>query len=407
MTTPNSSTQSALAGIRVLDFTRVLAGPLCTMMLGDLGADVIKIENPGRGDDTRHWGPPWSGEGEQRQSAYFLSVNRNKRSLTLNLKTPQGRDLARQLAQQSHIVVENFRHGLMADFGLGYDDLHALNPALVYCSITGYGQTGPYHERPGYDYVIQAMSGLMSITGPEAGPPYKVGVAIADVLTGLSALSAIQAALLHSQRIGQGQYIDIALLDSQLSALVNIASNYLVSGQSPPRYGNQHASIVPYQTFEASDGAFVLAVGNDKQFALLCDLIDCPGLIEDVRFSTNPARVENRQALIDVLDPILRQKSVRVWVDMLLASGIPAGPINDVATILEDPHVQSRGMVLDTTLPDGTPTRLVGSPLHLSQTPPSLRLAPPMIGQHTDTILHDVLNLDSETIQAYRADGVI
>ena len=250
----------ALAGVRVLDFTRVLAGPFCAMLLGDLGAEVIKVENPNGGDDTRQWGPPYFGEGESALSAYFVSVNRSKRSLTLNLKTEQGRAIARQLVADSHILIENFKVGGMAEYGLGYDDLKTLHPALVYCSITGYGQDGPYRDRPGYDYAIQAMSGLMSITGPADGEPHKVGVAVSDVFTGLFALTSILAALRHSERTGQGQHIDIALLDSQIAALVNVASNYLVSGQTPPRLGNAHPNIVPYQTFRAADRDFVLNV---------------------------------------------------------------------------------------------------------------------------------------------------
>lgn len=400
-------TDSALAGIRVLDFSRVLAGPLCSMILGDLGAEVIKVENPRRGDDTREWGPPWAGDDGERQSAYFLSVNRNKRSMTLNLKSDAGRAIARELAAKSDVVLENFKQGQMARFGLGYDDLREANPRLVYASITGYGQTGLYQERPGYDYVIQAMSGLMSITGPTDGQPHKVGVAISDVIAGLFAANAIQAALLHSQRTGQGQSIDISLLDTQIAALVNIASNYLVSGDTPPRLGNLHPNIVPYQTFRAADGEFVLAVGNDGQFQRLCDLLEHPELAGDERYATNPARVANRDALVATLEELFVQQPRQQWIDRLLAAGIPAGPINDVAEALNDPHVQARGLVQQIDLHNGSLLKFVGSPLKLSATPPSVRNAPPTLGQHTDAILREVLGYDDAAIQRAREAGAL
>ncbi len=397
-----------LGGVRVLDFSRVLAGPFCTMVLGDLGADVIKVEHPARGDDTRAWGPPWLGEGEDdAPSAYFLSVNRNKRSVTLDLKTPGGRDLARRLAAESHVVVENFKAGQMASFGLGYDDLRAINPALVYCSITGFGQTGPYRDRPGYDYVIQAMSGLMSITGPEDGPPYKVGVAISDVFAGLFAATSILAAVRHSERTGQGQVIDVSLLDSQIAALVNVASNFLVSGQTPPRYGNQHPNIVPYQTFSAADGEFVVAVGNDGQFARLCALIDRPDLRDDPRCATNPARVENRAWLIPLLQVIFARRPATEWVDRLLAAGIPAGPINTIPAALSDPHVAARGLVHESPTPAGDLLRMVGPPVRMAPDPAQVRTPPPRLGEHTDEVLRDVLGLDADAVAAYRAEGCI
>jgi crotonobetainyl-CoA:carnitine CoA-transferase CaiB-like acyl-CoA transferase len=399
--------ERALAGVRVLDFSRVLAGPFCTMMLGDLGADVIKVEHPARGDDTREWGPPWFDAGEEAQSAYFLSVNRNKRSLTLNLKTDAGRAVARQLAARSQVIIENFRRGQMAEFGLGYEHLHPDNPGLVYCSITGFGQDGPYRDRPGYDFVIQAMSGLMSITGPVEGPPYKIGVAISDVIAGLFACSAILAALRHSERTGQGQYIDVALLDTQIAALVNAASNYLVSRQAPRRYGNQHPNIVPYQTFRASDGEFAVAVGNDGQYARLCGLINRPDLASDPRFATNPARVEHRATLIPVLQEAFAPRPVAEWVEALLAAGIPAGPINDIPTILNDPHVRARGLVSEISTPAGDGLSLVGPPVRLSESPAEIRLPPPKLGEHTADILCEVLGLDADTLAAYRAQDVI
>lgn len=392
----------ALAGVRVLDFSRILAGPFCTMMLGDLGADVIKVERPGSGDDTRQWGPPWHGEGDAAQSAYFLSVNRNKRSLTLDLKSEAGRQVARDLAARSHIVIENLKRGGMAALGLGYDDLRAFNPGLVYCSITGFGQDGPYADRPGYDFVIQAMSGLMSITGPVDGPPYKIGVAIADVIAGLFAASSILAALRHSERTGQGQHIDTALLDTQIAALVNVASNYLVSGETPARYGNQHPNIVPYQAFEAADGAFAVAVGNDGQFARLCALMGRPELSADARFATNPARVQHRETLIETLGGVFVQRPAAEWVDRLLEAGIPCGPINDIPAILTDPHVQARGLL---RVIDGL--SMIGPPVALSATPGTLRRPPPRLGQHTDEILSEVLGLDDAAIARLRAEGAI
>ncbi len=398
MTTVNG----ALDGVRVLDFSRILAGPFCTMLLADLGADVIKIEQPDSGDGTRQWGPPWYDAGDEWQSAYYLSVNRNKRSVTLNLKTAAGRDLARQLAARSHVLVENFTVGQMASFGLGVDDLRLLNPALVYCSITGFGQTGPYRDRPGYDYVIQAMSGLMSITGPEAGPPYKIGVAISDVIAGLYASSSILAAVRHSEHTGQGQHIDISLLDTQIAALVNVASNYLISGQTPPRYGNQHPNIVPYQTFDAADGAFVLACGSDDQYAKLCALLERPDLRDDPRFATNPARVANRALLIPILQEIFARQPAAVWVEKLLAAGIPAGPINDIPTLLDDPHVQARGLVFSADL-----LRLIGPPAQFSATPPQVRSLPPKLGEHTAEVLREVLDLDDGTLARFRAEKAI
>ena len=345
-----TASNTALDGLRVLDFSRILAGPFCTMILGDMGADVIKVEQPGSGDGTRQWGPPWHDFGKrqsaERQSAYYASVNRNKRSITLNLKSTAGRDLARQLATRCHVLVENFTVGQMASFGLGYDDLRPINPALVYCSITGFGQTGPYRDRPGYDYVVQAMSGLMSITGPEDGPPYKIGVAISDVIAGLFASTSILAAVRHAEQTGHGQHIDVSLLDTQIAALVNVASNYLVSGQAPIRYGNQHPNIVPYQTFDAADGAFVLACGSDGQFAKLCALLARPDLRDDPRFATNPARVEHRAVLIPILQAIFITRPTAEWVERLLAAGIPAGPIHDVSAALDDLHVQARGLIV-------------------------------------------------------------
>ncbi|MEO8607110.1 MAG: CaiB/BaiF CoA-transferase family protein [Chloroflexota bacterium] len=397
--------KQALQGVRVLDFSRVLAGPFCTMLLGDLGAEVIKVENPSGGDDTRQWGPPWVGD--SGLSAYFASVNRNKRSLTLNLKTQSGRELARQLAAKSHILVENFKVGQMVEFGLGYDDLHSINSALIYCSITGFGQTGPYRDRPGYDYVIQAMSGLMSITGPADGAPHKVGVAVSDVFTGLFSVSSILAALRHADHTGEGQHIDVSLLDSQIAALVNIASNYLVSGQTPARLGNEHPNIVPYQVFRAADMDFVVAVGNDRQFAALCELVGQPELALDPRYVTNPLRQENRDGLIECLQTAFKARTASVWVEGLLTAGIPAGLINTVADILNDPQVESRELIQSIPLDSGDLLKVIGPAVKLSETPAQVELPPPLLGQHTDAILREVLNLDDSTLAKYHDLDVI
>lgn len=393
----------ALAGVRVLDFTRVLAGPFATMLLADLGADVIKVESP-QGDDTRAWGPPWHGEGADRHSAYYLSVNRNKRSLTLNLKQPGAQRLALALAAQAHILVENLKPGGMAAFGLGYEQVRAVNPAIVYASITGYGQTGPYHDRPGYDFVIQAQSGLMSITGEPDGPPTKVGVAVSDVFAGLFASTSLLAALRHAEHTGEGQHVDVALLDTQIAALVNIASNALVSGQIPARMGSAHPSIVPYQPFTAADRAFALAVGNDRQFRALCAVIGHAEWANDGRFATNPARVVNREALVPLLNGVFITRPASNWVRDLLAAGIPAGEINDVRAALDDPQVRSRGLIHMVEMA-GQALEMVGPPVKFSATAPSVRLPPPTIGQDSDAVLTDWLGLTVEQIADHRRAG--
>ncbi len=403
----NDRIPGALDGLRVLDFSRVLAGPFCTMLLADFGADVIKVERPGLGDDTRHWGPPWVGEGEARLSAYYVSANRNKRSLTLNLKSAEGQSLARQLIAQSDVRVENFKVGQMADYGLDYASLRVEHPGLVYCSITGYGQDGPYANRPGYDYVIQGQSGLMSITGPFDGQPYKVGVAIADVLAGLFAANAIQAALRHRDQSGEGQYIDISLLTSQVAALVNVVSNYLITKKQPQRYGNVHPNIVPYEVFDAADKPFILAVGNDGQFRQCCQLIGRPELIEDERFVTNADRVKHRDSLVSILQPILAGQSAAQWIQEFLAVGVPAGPINDIAEVVSDPHIQASGLIESIMLANGEAIDMVGPAPRLSGTPPVVRRPPPALGQDTDQILQEVLGIDQITIAAYREERII
>lgn len=381
---------SALADIRVIDFSRVLAGPFCTMLLADYGADVVKVENPNSGDETRQWGPPWAGE----LSAYYLSINRNKRSITLDLKTREGQDMARRLIAQADILVENFKVGQMQGYGLDYRTIAAAHPRLIYCSITGYGQTGPYAQRAGYDFAIQAESGLMAITGPADGSPYKVGVAMSDVTTGLFATHAILAALHYREKTGQGQYIDIALLDSQVAALVNVTSNALISQQRAPRYGNAHPNIVPYQTFEAADGVFVLAVGNDRQFRLVCEYLGRLDLVDDERFRTNPARVAHRAALEAILQPIFRQKTVQAWTEGLGNLQVPVAPVNDIPEVLDNPHIQARGLVQEVVLGDGMPIKMVGPTPRLSQTPPTIRRPPPQLGEHSAEVVADWLGLE-------------
>jgi crotonobetainyl-CoA:carnitine CoA-transferase CaiB-like acyl-CoA transferase len=394
----------ALDDLLVLDLSRVLAGPFGTQFLGDLGARVIKIEQPGQGDETRSWGPPFTASG---QSAYFLCANRNKESLTLNLKTAEGRELLRDLAGRADVLVENFKQGTMEALGLGYERLRATNPQLIYCAITGYGQDGPYAERPGYDTVIQAQGGLMSVTGPADGEPHKVGVAVVDLMAGLYAATSILAALHHRARGGGGQLIDIALLDVQLSALANVASAFLVSGGAPRRYGNAHGTIVPYQPFAAADGSLMLAVGNDRQFAQLCAALGQPELAADERFATNPARVANREALVGLLAAIFVAQPVAAWVELLLGAGVPCGPLNDIPAALADPQAVARAMVRELRDSAGEALRLLGPAPKLSATPATVRLAPPYLGEQSEAILRELLGYDETRIAALRAAGAI
>lgn len=398
-----------LTDLIVVDFSRVLAGPYATMQLGDLGARVIKVEQPGSGDDTRQWGPPFTDDGE---SAYFLCANRNKESVTLNLKHPEGIRIAQELICRADVVVENFKVGGMADLGLGYAVAADLNPAVIYCAITGYGQTGPYQSRAGYDAVIEAEGGIMSITGPTAsspgaGQPYKVGVAIADITAGLHAVTAILAALHHRSQTGLGQFIDIALLDSQIGWLANVAQSYLVSRKPPQRYGNAHASIVPYQTVAAADGWLMLAVGNDAQFARLCEVLGLPDVAEDARYRTNMDRVQHRGDLLPLLEAEFRRAPVADWVTRLNAVGVPCGPVNDIPTALADPQVQARGMVQSVSRANGESLSLVGPVPKLSRTPAAIYAPPPRLGEHTRAVLGDWLGYAPERLDAWAAAGVI
>jgi formyl-CoA transferase len=396
-------TASLLSDIRVLDLSRILAGPYCTMVLADYGADVIKIEEPLTGDGARAWGPPWVGD----QSAYFLAANRNKRSVAVDLRRPEGRQIVHELARRSDVVIENFKVGGAEKLGVDYATLSALNPRLIYCSITGYGQTGPYKDRAGYDFVIQAEGGIMSITGPEDGEPYKVGVAIADITSGLFAATAILAALHERERSGKGQAIDIALLDAQIAWLANIAQNYLATGEPPKRWGNAHPSIVPYEAFPTADGRIAVGIGSDAQFRKFCEAAGHPELAEDERFSTNRARVEHRQTLIPLLQALFRTRTSAEWLSLLAALGVPAGPINDVAAALNSPQVQARNMVQEVEHPTLGRIRLLGPVAKFSRTPAQIRRAPPLLGYHTDEVLRDLLHYSDAQLADLRRCGII
>jgi formyl-CoA transferase len=399
-----SANLKPLSDITVLDLSRVLAGPYATMVLGDLGADVIKVERPRVGDDTRHWGPPEAGG----EAAYYLCVNRNKRSLTVNLKDPKGQEIIRHLARTSDIVIENYMVGTLDGMGLGYADLRKENPGIIYCSITGFGQDGPYKDQPGYDFMIQGMGGVMSFTGAPEGPPMKVGVAIVDITTGLFAVNAILAALRHREKTGQGQYIDMALLDSVLAWLANVGSNYLVSGQNPTRYGNAHPNIVPYEPFLTRDGAYIaLAVGNDLQWQKFCELAALEGLASDPRFATNPTRVKHRKELIPIVAAAMLQRPAQEWLTELNRLRIPCGPINTLEQVFADPQVRFRGMVAEVPHPTAGTFKMVASPMKLSATPCEIRRHPPLLGEHTEEVLQERLGLTPEAIQSLRQERVI
>ena len=408
-------TSLPLAGLRIFDMTRILAGPSCTQILGDLGADVIKIERAGAGDDTRKWGPPYLKDKDGKdtaESAYYLAINRNKRSVTLDLAKPEGQDLARRLIAKSDVLIENFKSGDLAKYGLAYEQLKGSFPGLVYCSITGFGQTGPYAPRAGYDMLAQGLGGIMSITGqPEGKPgsePMKVGVGITDIMTGMYAAVAILAALRHRDATGQGQWIDMALLDTQVAWLANEGMNYLVGGSVPKRRGNGHANIVPYNVFPCADGYVILAVGNDGQFRKFCTFAGQPELADDPRFRTNPLRLENRDACDDAVRALTRTRPRDHWIDGLAKLGVPCSPVNTIDQVFADPQVVARGMKVSMPHPRaGVDVPLIASPIKMSATPPSYRRAPPVCGQDTDEVLDELLGLNQAEIAALRQKGIV
>ncbi|RMO82910.1 hypothetical protein ALQ33_01559 [Pseudomonas syringae pv. philadelphi] len=405
---------ASLSHLRVLDLSRILAGPWAGQLLADLGAEVIKVERRDVGDDTRAWGPPFlqdKDNDETLDAAYFQCANRNKKSVTIDFTCPEGQALVRHLAERSDVVIENFKVGGLAPYGLDHASLRTLNPRLVYCSITGFGQTGPYATRPGYDFLIQAMGGLMSITG--AGPdepgtgPQKVGVAVTDILTGLYATVGILAALAHRERTGEGQYIDVALLDVQVATLANQAANYLIGGEPPRRMGNAHPNIVPYQDFPTADGDMIIAVGNDGQFTRLCSSLGCPELSTDPHYRNNQSRVQHRLALVDILRSYTRRQSTSHWISELEAAGVPCGPINTMADVFTDPQIRARGMRIELPHDRAGTVALVANPLQLSQTPVRYDAAPPALGQHTREVLSSVLGLDSAHIDELENKKII
>ena len=394
-----------LSGLRVLDLTRVLAGPTCTQMLGDLGAEVIKIERPEAGDDTRGFAPPFVPN--TKESAYFVGVNRNKKSVTLDIAKPEGQAIIHKLLEHCDILVENFKVGALAKYGLGYEQLAKTHPRLIYCSITGFGQTGPYAPRPGYDALIQAMGGVMSLTGEPNGSPQKVGVPVADLVAGLYGCIGILAAVNHRNSTGQGQQIDIGMLDTHVAWLANQGMNYLATGENPPRLGNQHPNIAPYQEFPTKDGYIILAVGNDPTFERFCKAFGQEALLADQRFATNPIRVQNRQLVTDTLTPVMKSKTTAEWIDALEALKIGCGPINTLEQVFADPHVQAREMVVEMAHGSGETVKVIANPVKLSATPPSYRSAPPVLGEHTNAVLSDVLKMSAAEIAALKEKGIL
>jgi len=401
-----------LAGVRVLDLSRVLAGPMCTQLLGDLGAEVIKVERPDAGDDTRQWGPPFLEDADgnpTRESAYYLCANRNKRSLAVDISKPEGQKLIRDLASACDVLVENFKTGGLKKFGLDYDSVRQFSPGLVYCSITGFGQTGPYAARPGYDLLIQAMGGLMSITGPEGGEPCKVGVAVSDIMCGMYAAVAILAALRAKDASGRGQHIDMALLDAQVAWLANQGQRYLISGEVARRRGNAHPDVVPYQVFKAKDGHVILGVGNDQQFRRFCEFAGRPQLADDPRFASNDRRVKNRDALIPELETLFAVRPLAEWLEGLAARNVPCGPVNSIDQVFADPQVAHRQMTVSLPHPlaAGGDVTLLANPMRFSETPVSYRRAPPTVGEHTAEVLKEFLGLDEASISELEARGIV
>ena len=394
-----------LSGLRVLDLTRVLAGPTCTQMLGDLGAEVIKIERPEAGDDTRGFAPPFVPN--TKESAYFVGVNRNKKSVTLDIAKPEGQAIIHNLLEHCDILVENFKVGALAKYGLGYEQLAKTHPRLIYCSITGFGQTGPYAPRPGYDALIQAMGGVMSLTGEPNGSPQKVGVPVADLFAGLYGCIGILAAVNHRNSTGQGQQIDIGMLDTHVAWLANQGMNYLATGENPPRLGNQHPNIAPYQEFPTKDGYIILAVGNDPTFERFCKAFGQEALLADPRFATNPIRVQNRQLVTDTLTPVMKSKTTAEWIDALEALKIGCGPINTLEQVFADPHVQAREMVVEMAHGSGETVKVIANPVKLSATPPSYRSAPPVLGEHTQDVLTSVLKMSAADIATLKEKGIV
>ena len=394
-----------LRGLRVLDLTRVLAGPTCTQMLGDLGAEVIKIEKPGSGDDTRGFAPPvWP---ETQESAYFLGVNRNKKSLTLDIAKPEGQEIILQLLDGCDILVENFKVGALAKYGLGFEQLSQKFPGLIYCSITGFGQTGPYAPRPGYDALVQAMGGVMSLTGEPGGMPQKVGVPIADLFAGLYGCIGILAALRHRERTGQGQQVDIGMLDTSVAWLANQGMNFLATKENPPRLGNQHPNIVPYQVFPTKDGHIVLSVGNDPTFVRFCEVTGQQALLSDERFASNAARVANRDFVTQTLTPVMQSRTTDEWVAALEAAKIGCGPINTLDKVFANPHLQARKVVIEMPHASGATVEVIANPVRLSATPADYRVAPPQLGQHSEDVLSGLLGMSESEIAALREKGVV
>ncbi len=400
-----------LEGVKVLDLSRVLAGPWCTQILADFGADVIKVELPGKGDDTRAWGPPYltgaDGAEQRSESAYYLSCNRNKRSIAIDMTNPEGASLIKRLAAEADILVENFKVGGLRKYGLDFASLAAINPRLVYCSVTGFGQTGPYASRPGYDFVAQGMGGFMSITGEDGGIPLRAGVAMADLSTGMYATVSILAALRHAEATGVGQQIDISLLDTQIAMLANQGSSWLVGGTLPGRLGNRHPTVVPYRTFDVADGTMIIAVGNDSQFRLLCDELGAPEVATDPRFATNSARLTNRDAIEAIVQDRVCDMQSRPLIERLVARGVPAGPVNSIKEVYEDAFVVARGTVHQFVRDDGTKVPTVAFPAKLSETPTDYRHAPPRVGEHSREILTDWLSLDPAALDGLERQAAI